>query len=85
MPFVDQVVHQITTNNLCMKFLWFDEDEAKDGGEDKGEGKDEDKQQSQNQRKNKNLWMPLTMLGGYESVVADLVERGVIKARSLLS
>ena len=47
MPFVDQVVHQITTNNLCMKFLWFDEDEAKDGGE----GKDEDKQQSQNQRK----------------------------------
>ena len=69
-----------------MEFLWFDEDEAKDGGEDKGEGKDEDKQQSQNQRKkNKNLWMPLTMLGGYESVVADLVERGVVKPWPLFS
>ena len=35
--------------------------------------------------KTQNLWMPLTMLGGYESVVADLVERGVVKPRSLLS
>merc|ERR1719150_1775688 len=29
--------------------------------------------------------MPLTMLGGYVSVVADLVERGVVKPRPLLS
>ena len=29
--------------------------------------------------------MPLTMLGGYVSVVADLVERCVVKPRSLLS
>ena len=35
--------------------------------------------------KTQNLWMPLTMLGGYVSVVADLVERGVVKPRSLLS